>query len=598
MDTTHRIKKLSQETIGQIAAGEVIERPFSIVKELVENAVDALATHIEVSIEDGGLKKIIIKDNGVGFFEQDLPLAIIKNATSKIDSAHDLQNIRTKGFRGEALNSIASVSEFEILTKRKEDAQGHKLATRGTLNPELTPAATIDGTIVSVKELFFNVPARKKFLKSPASEYSHILRTFKKIALAHPNTGFVLKKDGKPVLQLKSTQDLLVRIQDIFGLERKETLIPFEGQDGDTHIHGFASNTHQNFSRPNEIWIFVNQRWISDRALNKAVLNGYQSILMERQYPCVFLYMTMPGHTYDVNVHPTKSEVRFEKTSALFRLVQDSITQALRSHHPKQTMSFRPSKPPYHPTRQEINMLLRPALSASESSSAEASQPQARPLPFEQQAPVSTTFDKDVSEITDKDRFFSSLEVLGVLDGTYIITKSPTQLILIDQHAAHERVLYEQLFNQYTTHQMPSEQPLIPITLTLDPAQIATLDGIQGHLERVGLAVERFDEQSVIVRSHPEHMKAVHVAPFIHTLLADADAGLAPVQEDDFISHLLSTTACHSAVRAHDRLEDAEIKHLLAQMDRVRHSGYCPHGRPAFIEMDLGGLEKMFKRKV
>ncbi|MEZ4819956.1 MAG: DNA mismatch repair endonuclease MutL [Bdellovibrionota bacterium] len=577
------IQVLSDQTIRKIAAGEVIERPYSIVKELLENAVDALATTIEVSVIEGGMQQITVKDDGIGFTTSDLPLSVVKNATSKILSEEDLQHISTNGFRGEALSSISSVSKFEIITKNNDANQGYSLCSEGGSTPTIKPAAANEGTMIVVKDLFFNVPARKKFLKSKNTEYTHIEKAFKKIALAHPEIHFVLKRDGKTMLNLGQTSDYQSRIAQLYAKDLTQSLVTFEGEQGPITVFGYAANQQSQASRPSEIWIFVNGRWVSDRALSKAIMEGYRSALMEHKFPAVFLYIQMPPAMFDINVHPTKSEIRFQDPQILFRMVQRAIADKLKGSIANHRLDFQPKT--FHPQTYSF------APSTQELKKVQSQTSIATPP---------SVFTKNIPQepTTEPIGYFSALTFLSVLDGTYIICKNQHELVLIDQHAAHERILFEKLSLQWKKQKNLAQKSLMPMTLELNGAQLEAFAQIDRYLKDLGLDCEPFGDHDIVIRSVPNFLPEHHVQDFLFSLLQQVQEGQIPSHADDLMDHLLSTTACHSAIRAHDRLEVSEIQHLLTEMDQVDHASYCPHGRPSFIKMDLADLEKVFKRKI
>ncbi|MCB0272680.1 MAG: DNA mismatch repair endonuclease MutL [Bdellovibrionales bacterium] len=581
MQITPSIHILSDETVRRIAAGEVIERPYSIVKELMENAVDAFATIIEVSVTEGGMGEIKVVDNGIGFTPQDLPLSVVKNATSKITTDHDLLSIQTNGFRGEALSSISSVSKFAIITKSKTYQEGLELRADGNTSPEIKPAASKDGTTVIVKDLFFNVPARKKFLKSKTTEFSHIEKTCKKIALAHPEIHIVLKKEHQVVLNLPTCSSYQERIAQLYQKNITDSLIAFTSQKGPISVHGFASNAKNTLHRPSEIWIFVNNRWVSDRALTKAIYEGYRTTLLENKYPYVFLFITMPPDLFDVNVHPTKSEVRFVDTQTLFQMIQEAISSNLKGTLANHRFVFQPKTMSFAPTQRELTKIQAPS---------QLSRPSYLTYEPKEQS-VETTTNTTLG-------YFGSLSFLTVLDGTYIVCNNSNELVLIDQHAAHERVLFEKYQTQYKTTKKLSQQTLIPVTITLSPSQIESLQSISEQLDTLGIVYEIFGEDEILIRSIPELFSKENIETLIFELVEQIQKDELPTKAQDAIDHILSTMACHSAVRAHDRLSSHEIEKLLQDMDQLDLASYCPHGRPTFLTMGLSELEKLFQRKV
>lgn len=567
------IQILSPDTVGKIAAGEVIERPASIVKELMENSIDAFATSIEVSVTGAGLENLRVKDDGIGISPKDLPLSIVKNATSKITSDQDLLTLQTNGFRGEALSSIACVSRFTITTKAQGFDLGYQLQCEGSQEPTIKPSASLDGTIIEVQDLFFNTPARKKFLKGKTTENTHIDKAFKKIALAHPHIQFTLIRDGKTVFQLSPTQSFLERIQQFYGTDACKSLQEFSHVQGPLRAYGFASNTHHNTNNPNEIWIFVNQRWIQDRALFKAVQQGYRGTLMENQYPFTFLYLDIPGHLLDVNVHPTKSEVRFQDQQTLFRLVQQAISASLSSTHAHHEIRFTPKPNHFTPTQTELQKVTK----------------------WIGDSPLNLT---NSISLTKERGFFGQLTYLATLDGTYLICKNDHELILIDQHAAHERVRYEKLKKEFEEKKHLTQKKLIPLHISLEPQQLKALEKIKDFLFDMGLEWEYFGDQDILIHSIPNLLQEKDATKWLTHIIDQTTDNPTNAWFEEKINHTLSSLACHSAVRAHDRLSHEEIIHLLDEMDEVSFSSYCPHGRPTFLKMNLENLEKLFRRTV
>jgi DNA mismatch repair protein MutL len=568
------IKILPDHVTRKIAAGEVIDRPASIVKELLENSIDAHATKIEVFVTNGGMSSIIVQDNGIGIAQTDIALTIEKNATSKIISDEDLTRLDTFGFRGEALSSISAVSKFQLQTKRKEDHEGSVLKVDDKGRAVIEPTGTKDGTRIQISNLFFNTPARKKFLRSKTTEFGHIEKTFKKIALAHPEISFSLYKDEAVSFQLPSVATDLERIQQLYPTSMSDSLTPLNiNRDGIT-IHGFVSNSQTSFSGAQEIWLFINRRWITDRALQRAVLEGYRTALMEHRYPMAFVYIDMPPDKFDVNVHPTKSEVRFERPQDLFNLLVQGISAGLRKE----------------PARHYVSPLSTPAFSKSTTFGFAQSY---SPYPIHKSpwAPAQET-----PQSYNAQGFFSQLECLGSLDHTYILCRSEDSLFIIDQHAAHERVLFDQFKKSFENKKPVQQNLLIPLTLQLSPAQFECVRTQQNLLKEIGFDLDEFGDNAWIFRSIPSGLKEKHAQQILLDFIDDALNENKSKTFSDHQDHVLSTMACHAAVRAHDVLNGDEIRHLLTRMDEVDLSSYCPHGRPTFLKLSKENLEVLFKR--
>lgn len=580
MQSYNSIKILPEHVTRKIAAGEVIDRPASIVKELMENSIDAHATRIEVFVSNGGMSNIIVQDDGVGIAANDIPLTIERNATSKIISDEDLLQLNTFGFRGEALSSISAVSKFELQTKRKDDTEGSSLKVDGEGHPIIEPSGTKNGTRIRVSNLFFNTPARKKFLRSKTTEFGHIEKTFKKIALAHPEIGFTLYKDEIVEHQLAPVKTYLDRIAQLYPKAMVDTLVPMESNYGSIKIHGYVSNSQTTFSGAQEIWLFINQRWITDRALQKAVLEGYRTALMEHRYPLCFVYMDLSPEQFDVNVHPTKAEVRFEKPQELFQALINTITPVLKQGPARHHVSF--------------SDLQGPQSSAFEFTKT--------PTPYPTRSSNWYTPARErpayiPEEVTQSPNgFFARLECLGSLDHTYILCRSSDALYIIDQHAAHERVLFDQFKNSVLNNKAPQQTLLIPFTLQLTSAQFECVKQNIETLKTIGFEMEEFGEKTWIVRTMPAGLKEKQGQQILLDFIDDALNETKSKTFEDHRDHVLSTMACHAAVRAHDALGMDEIRHLLTRMDEVDLSSYCPHGRPTFLKLDLQNLEVLFKR--
>lgn len=590
MQQYNSIKILPEHVTRKIAAGEVIDRPASIVKELMENSIDAHATKIEVFVTNGGMSNIIVQDDGIGIASNDVVLTIEKNATSKIISDEDLLKLHTFGFRGEALSSISAVSKFELQTKRSVDQEGSVLKVDGDGKPIIEPTGTKNGTRIRISNLFFNTPARKKFLRSKTTEFAHIEKTFKKIVLAHPEISFTLYKDETVAHQLPAVATDLERIKQLYPDSMTSTLTPLENSRGEVKVHGFVSNSQATYSGAQEIWLFINRRWITDRALQKAVLEGYRTALMEHRYPMCFLYIDLPPDQFDVNVHPTKSEVKFEKPQELFNLLIQTVSTALRKE----------------PARHFVPQGTRPASEASsDASDFRHMSPTFKNTTFgfshtyspypTQKSPWAAPAQESKAPYKPAG-FFSGLECLGSLDHTYILCRSSDSLFIIDQHAAHERVLFDQFKKAWTNKKAPQQTLLIPLTLELSVAQFESVLEKKEILTSIGFELEEFGDKTWIVRSIPSGVKEKDAHQILLDFIEDSLTETKSKTFNDRQDHTLSTMACHAAVRAHDALNMDEIRHLLSRMDEVDLSSYCPHGRPTFLKLDPQTLEILFKR--
>ena len=572
------IRPLSENTILKIAAGEVIERPASVVKELVENSIDAEATRIEVRIAQGGTGFISVTDDGCGIRPSEATLAFSRHATSKIESIEDLWDVDSLGFRGEALASIGAVSHADLLTHASDESSGIRVKCEGGKIFEPEPHGSPPGTTIEISKLFYNVPARRKFLRSPNTEASHIDSAIRRLALVHIGRSFLLEKDGEIVLNLSRTKDLRERVRQLYGSEISKSLVPFEGREGPFRIYGLVSNSHVSFSRPQEIWFFVNRRPVRDRMMQAAVMEGYRTALMERRYPFVVAHVEVPSKKVDVNVHPTKAEVRFSDTQPIFRLISSAISNVLRA-----------------PDTANEGLSNRTRFPAEERTS-----PASLSLGFSAKTEWSnarTPAETYASNPAQENGRFGSLEYLGTIDNTYLVCRAIDALVVLDQHAAHERVLFEQLKCHFEKKNAEIQNLLVPITLEVNASREDALMKSADFLQRIGFIIEPFGSHTFVIKGVPSALGNHDPRPLLLDL-ADAKAVEEGTGEwNDRIESVLSQVACHSAVRAHDRLGSAEILSLLSQMDKTDLASNCPHGRPTFVRFSLGELEHLFRRK-
>jgi DNA mismatch repair protein MutL len=567
---------------SRIAAGEVVERPASVVKELIENSLDAGASEVFVWIEKSGTAVIRVTDNGTGMAPEDLALAVERHATSKLIDDEDLCRIATLGFRGEALPSIASVARMTILSRPAGAASGHRLQVDGGKKDQLHAAAAPFGTTIEISEIFFNTPARRKFLKSPATELSHICDVVNRLALAHGEVHFRLQHDGRTVADYVAVTEPKDRLQQVLGREVARGLTPFSWRQDDVRVAGFLSSAPTAFPNPRYLYTFVNRRSVRDKVLSHALLHGYENLLMKGQYPAVVLFLELPFDAVDVNVHPAKYEVRFQRQSAVHDAVARAVRQALRQE----------AKVP----------LARPAFSAP----APFAGVREAPLPyliaptsrFDAPAARETLFAVPPAELPAEAGYFSSLVVLGQILGCYVICASAQGLALIDQHAAHERVAFEKLKAQLEAGNVARQNLLMPQSVELSAGEIALVEQKIALLEQFGFTLEPFGPSAYAITAAPALLPEGDYRPVVRQMvaeLADVDTSAKLRQH---LEERLATMACHSVIRAHRKLELAEMRALLRELDQIEFATQCPHGRPVLIEFSGDELEKMFKRIV
>jgi DNA mismatch repair protein MutL len=599
---------------NKIAAGEVVERPGSVVKELVENALDAQSTRVLVEIENGGKSLIRISDNGCGMGHDDALLAIERFATSKIFNDHDLFNISTLGFRGEAIPSIASVSRFTLVTRDNHSDSGISIKIDGGKLIKVSETGSPIGTMVSVQQLFFNTPARRKFLKTTNTEMGYIADTVSSIAMAHPGVQFRLTHNGKEVKRFPSVPDALDRISQVIGDTLRNDLYPINFSNDSVSISGAVASPRINRSTSRAIFIYVNGRYIKDRMVQHAIFQGYGQRLMKGQFPVAILFLKVPTQTVDVNVHPTKHEVRFSEQKQIHDSVQFVVGETLKRwentiHWPvnkddqpdpvrilessdkfTQAIDHRPTpdpftKPPARPNTPKNN----PDVAAF---------PEAFPVSHIREIEAKDSHTTPKQQILWQKRQFSDLKIIGQCHNTYILLEYDQGLILLDHHAAHERILYESLKKKSSEIKKGSQQLLVPETFDMGFAESDLLEKIIPSLENIGLYLEPFGGNTFVVKAVPALLEGKEIQPLIREIIEKIlETGIS---QD--ITATMDTSyklmACHGAIRAGQKLSEAQIKELLKQLDECETPSNCPHGRPTWIRWELKFLEKSFHRIV
>ncbi|GAB5606184.1 DNA mismatch repair endonuclease MutL [Sideroxyarcus sp. TK5] len=586
--------------INQIAAGEVIERPASALKELLENSLDAGATEIAVQLESGGIKRLVVRDNGKGIAQEELPLALMRHATSKIASLEDLQRVASMGFRGEALASMAAVAQV-MLTSRTADA-GHawKVEAIDGTQSEAAPAAHAPGTTFEMRELYFNTPARRKFLKSESTEYAWCEETFKRIALSRPDVAFSLQHNGKSIWQLPA-HDLPQRITAILGTTFGQYAVNVEREIGTLHLYGIAALPAYSRSTRDEQYFFVNGRFVRDKVVMHAVRQAYQDILHHQRHPAFVLFLDMPPEQVDVNVHPAKSEVRFRESQGIhqfvFHGVQDALSATMSDKEGTPVATQRESAATFTPIQQQPMRF-------------GAAEQQATYRVWESQSQsLGTRIEDRVSDSSESHRVSqssipdpqSSQEhplgyALGQLSGIYILAQNQQGLIVVDMHAAHERIVYERLKAAFDAQQMPSQPLLIPVTFGAEPLAIATVEEEQDALNRLGFDIAPISTHTLAVRAMPAMLKQSHAEAAAREVLHELREFGASRALTERRNELLATLACHSAVRANQQLSLPEMNAILREMEQTERADQCNHGRPTWFQVTLAELDAMFMR--
>lgn len=562
------IKELDQDLINKIAAGEVIERPASVVKELVENAIDAHARTIIISVIEGGKSLIKISDNGCGISSDEAELALKRHTTSKIETLNDLFNIKSLGFRGEALASIASVSSMELVTKTAEEDTGTYLeVVSGDIVQKKSVAAN-KGTAISVHNLFFNVPARKQHQKTIATEFRYILELVTHYALIHPEINITLIHNEKEVLNAPSTEDVLTNIASVYGRGLCGDLLPVDFSFFDLHVSGFISIPGKARNDKNFQSIFVNKRFVHNYLIQKAVYDGYGSLLFHGKHPVFVLNVTIDPKKIDVNVHPTKAQIRIEKESDVYISVKNAVIKTLKEHN---------LVPEMFSNKQDFPRDINAKLVID-------------PFPQEEQLYL----DEDVDLLRKKE---VGIRILGRIYQTFIIAEDDKGMLLIDQHAAHERVMFEKFMQQYQNKAIKVQQLLQPIMLELSALETDVVINNISILENCGIFIEEFGKNTFLVRSLPSIFARQQDKNIVLAIIGELGSGelktISLVKEER-----IAMAACRSAVKAHDILEMPELYALLQELFSCKNPYSCPHGRPSMIHYSLYDLEKKFKRRV
>jgi DNA mismatch repair protein MutL len=574
-----KIALLPDEIVNKIAAGEIIERPVSIVKELLENSLDAGATEIRVDIEKGGKQLIRVTDNGCGIASEEALLAFERHATSKIQSPDDLHQILTMGFRGEALASIAAVSHVQLKTRREEEQAGLSLFLVGGKCQTNQPVAYPRGTMFEARNLFFNTPARKKFLKSDGTEASAITHMVQAFAMAHPQISFFLHQDQREVLTCPATATLRERIYQVFGAEMLEQLLELDEKLYHFHLTGFVSNTAALKTNRNYQYFFINRRLVKDKVLSNSVYVAYRVYAETGQYPVTFLFLEIPPTMVDVNVHPAKYEVRFLQQSLVQKGIIDSIQKMLNASRP--LPNFQLSTNPYIPrySAPELNLQGGAGASSEIYETGNATNALSMPAPAPRKMPQPGEY-----------------KIIGQYDNTYIVLSDEGGLILVDQHVAHERVLYDLLLSKQESNAMQGQSLLIPLVLELNPAQMMLMEEYGDHFRNLGFDMELFGNGTVMVRQIPELLIDANYSMAVQRLFNDLEQLYRDGVLESFAEQMRKSMACQAAVKINMPLTKEKMEWLISELLKSDTPQVCPHGRPIILRISHYEIEKNFRR--
>lgn len=602
------IRQLDQQLSNQIAAGEVIERPASVVKELVENAIDAGSTHITIDIERGGQDLIRIRDNGCGIYPDELGLALQRHATSKISSFDDLERVGSLGFRGEALASISAVARVKLTSAVTNAESGYQLSCDGGVFGDVAPAAHPQGTTIEVKDLFFNTPARRKFLRSERTEFKHIETIVQRLCLSQFNVGFTLRHNEKVIINAPAATQQAgreKRVREVMGAAFMDAAVGIEFEAAGLKVSGWIAAPGFNRSQADLQFFYINHRFVRDKLLMHAARLAYQDVLFNGRHPAYILCLDCDPAIVDVNVHPTKHEVRFRDSRTVhdfvFRALQDAIRQVKVSHQPTAQVEevSAPEDALVSPPRQYQHIpsahSSRPVLSQPQSAMRSPSQ-LTEQLPL-QAGDVSAVIEAQEPASTQSGMSPPLGTAIAQLHDIYILAQNEKGLIVVDMHAAHERILYERLKHQLAEASLSSEPLLVPISVSLNKTEMAAWEADQSALLAAGVVVEQMSETSLVIREVPSILKKKDVAQLVRDVIADWIANHGKSRRlQESVNHVLATVACHSAVRAHHRLTIPEMNQLLRDMESTENSGCCNHGRPTWTQLSMKALDQLFLR--
>lgn len=611
-----RIQRLTTHLANQIAAGEVIERPASIVKELIENSLDAGSQQIDIDIDKGGIQRIRIRDDGQGIHKDDLILALDRHATSKIQTLDDLERIMTLGFRGEALASISSIARLSLSSSTETTQQGWKITCdyhqESSLVP--TPIAHARGTTVEIRDLFFNTPARRKFLKSEQTEFSHIETLIKRLSLSHFSIGFSLHHNKRPIYQLHPAVDDMAKEQRIATVCHRsfiENVIYIDMQSSDLRLWGWISLPTFSRNQNDLQYFYVNRRMVKDKLISHAVKQAYQDVLYNGRHPAFILFIELDPRAVDVNAHPAKHEVRFRESRSVYDFVKQSLQKVLSNTRPTSPIInslLHTDKPSIEsnekiidssPSINPLQSILPLPIAADSSNYAIEADDHTLRVSFPKQetdliqkkpAILDTTSTKDL--LCDPPLGFA----LAQLHGIYILAENTKGLILVDIHAAHERILYESLKRDIQNNGIKTQLLLIPICLTLSRQEMSVLDEYASFFTQFGFEFENLGPESVVIRQIPEPLAQNNIEQLVYDVLSDliqhGNSQLIPEK----INELLSSIACRSAVRANRHMTIIEMNQLLRDMEKTSRSNQCNHGRPTWKQWSLPDLDRFFLR--
>lgn len=585
-----KIHMLSDDTVNKIAAGEVVERPVAVVKELVENAIDADATAVTIEIKEGGISFIRITDNGYGIAREDIPLAFAAHATSKIAAVEDLLHVSSLGFRGEALASIAAVTNLEMLTKEPGSLTGCRFVVDGGKEGIIEDVGCPEGTTFLVRNLFYNTPARRKFLKTAMTEGGYIQEYIERMAVSHPTVAFKFINNNQLKIHTAGNGNVKDAIYHIYGRDITSALLPVTASDGTVNINGFIGKPVVSRGNRNHMNYFINGRYIKSKIIQKAIEEAYKPYNMQHRYPFTALMFEMESSLLDVNVHPTKMEVRFRNEQEIYHLVYETVSKAL---------SHREYVVPV--TLDERAVLGDNATPYQAPEAEESKPPQRGPEPFEkkriQNMPAKEEkplqLDMFESELLTK-KAEDTYQIIGQLFATYWIVQYENDMYIIDQHAAHEKVLYEKFMEAFRKKEVTQQMQNPPIILSLSEREEEIITGYREEFENMGFVIEHFGGKEYAVSAIPAHLPSIGKQELLMEMLGSLVE--SPVAKKELLYDKIASLSCKAAVKGNMRLSAMEARDLIHQLMKLENPYHCPHGRPTIIRMSKQEIEKKFKR--
>ena len=613
-----QIQVLDQITIDKIAAGEVIERPASIVKEMVENAIDAGATAVTVEIRDGGISYIRITDNGCGIPKDEVRLAFLRHSTSKIRSVEDLTFVTTLGFRGEALSSIAAISQVELLTKQKDQDLGTRYQMEGGREKALEEAGARDGSTFLIRNIFYNTPARRKFLKTPMTEAAHVNDLMVRLALSHPEVSFEFISNGQSRLHTSGNGRLKDTIYNVFGREIANNLLEVKKEIQGIAVTGYIGKPLVSRGNRNYEIYFINGRYVKSSTVAKAIEDGFKDFMMQHKYPFTVLHFEVDGEKVDVNVHPTKMELRFNNQQQIYNFVYEAVLEAFQEKELIPRVELTEAKDTVEKNLDYFMTRMKERVTSyhNQHSQAEVKQADEIHRPTEQIARIRETvaYNKPqskkpeaVQKVEQLNLFEEKLltkeavkehRIIGQLFDTYWLVEFHEELYIIDQHAAHERVLYEKTLKGMKTREFTSQYLSPPIILNLSMQESQVLEACMDDFSGIGFEIEPFGEESFAVRAVPDNLFSIAKKELLMEMLDGLTDGIHSNLTPDLITEKVASMSCKAAVKGNARLSRGEVEILIAELLQLENPYHCPHGRPTIISMTKKELEKKFKRIV